>query len=164
MNFDINSLVKGDFNLEGEVWSDKFDSNLEIFIDAQSVSSISDIQLKAISQFEVWSSELFEMMEKPLFRYYQDSFESSDNNMPVINDKKEIWVHIVPGTLIVPKDRNENTYIYTEFGCGWEEEQGLTFVVKNGIEVIYVGPFDDTAYMRDGLDGAKTLRYCNFVE
>lgn len=122
MKFDIDSLVLGDFYLEGEVWSDKFQSKLELFVDAQSISNITGTQLKAISQLERWSAGLFEMMEEPLFRYYQDSFVSSDQNIPVINNKKDIWSHINPGSLIVPKDRNENSYIYTEFGCDWGEE------------------------------------------
>lgn len=163
MKLDLLALEKIGPFLKGEIWFNKYKRLIKIIIEANSIAEVTEKQKKAIENFEKWNNELFERMEEPLFKYYQNTLKSTGSTEPVIGSSEKVWDFINPGTIVIPEDINENNYIFTEFGCEWEKEHGLTITIKNGNEVVYVGPFDDTTYFRDGKDKNGDPMYGNYV-
>ena len=161
--FNLNELEFNDFFLEAEIYIEQFNTNIEISVEAQSLSDMSNTQKGAIDQFEMWDEILYAEMEGPIFRYYKDSFETTDIDEPIIEFEKDIWNYIKVGSIFIPKDKGGDSFVIFSCGCDWETEHGLSVCVKNGSEIIFVGPYDDCAHLRDGKEGAKTLMYSNFV-
>ena len=86
--------------------------------------------------------------EPYIFQYYQDmnSYRSpADEEFLVIESPNQVWKHIQLADNAVLTRRaygDQSVYVSLECNCDWEREHGLQIVLRDGAEVVKVGPYD----------------------
>jgi len=99
----------------------------------------------AIANFLSGSPAVLREADEPLFRYYKE-FEEwwlEDGNPPI--KLADIWRHVQLGAepMVCRRPRGDKgIYVSVECGCDWEVEHGLQLVLKNGLKVNKLGPYD----------------------
>lgn len=72
--------------------------------------------------------------------------------MPVIDGPDDVFNHVTFGRFAaVYKGYPSTDHFFIGIGCAcaWEEEHGLTFQLRDGTTLTYVGPFDDSGEWPD---------------
>ena len=81
-------------------------------------------------------------------RYYKDvnsNFDPSDEWYLEIPSSDDVWKHIKFGDWLAVKRRpfgDQLIYIEFECDCDWEAEHGLQIVLKQGLFINKIGPYD----------------------
>jgi hypothetical protein len=93
--------------------------------------------------------EVFRRAEPYIFKYYQEMnstwWTPEDPEYLVIESPDKVWQHIQVGRQpMVSRRASGDKAIYASFECecDWEPEHGLQIVLRNGHELVKVGPFD----------------------
>jgi hypothetical protein len=81
-----------------------------------------------------------------VFQYYQDcNAVCGDDECPAIESPHRVWdyVHFGNEAVVLRRDSaDKGIYISLECNCDWEKEHGLQIVLKHGLAVNKVGPYD----------------------
>jgi hypothetical protein len=77
----------------------------------------------------------------------QDLFGLDDNERIQVTEPADIWEHVRFGEEIHASvrrdgDDEDGVYFSLDCGCDWEEEHGLQLIIRNGLRVTKVGPYD----------------------
>lgn len=118
---------------------------------------------RAIANFLSADASVLKKAEKHIFRYYEDcnsDLDPDEEGYLVIESPRDVWRHIRLGDKPRVKRRSygdKGVYVSLECGCAWEHEHGLQIVLKNGLRVNKVGPYDghltnSDAYANDKLE------------
>jgi hypothetical protein len=112
----------------------------------------------AIANFLSGTPEVLREADEALFRYYKDLekwwLEADDNRVP-IKSADELWQHVQLGSELMVTRRaygDRGIYISVECNCDWEEEHGLQLVLRDGLRVSKVGPYDGWLTHSDAYD------------
>ena len=115
----------------------------------------------AIANFLSGSPIVLRDAQNDLFRYYEDckEFWEEDGNAPIAS-ASDVWQHVRLGGEPMVQRRaygDKGVYISIECGCDWEDEHGLQIVLKNGLKVNKLGPYNghltnSDAYARANLE------------
>lgn len=101
-----------------------------------------------IAAFMAASPAVLQDAEKFVFQYYQDVnkfWKPSDSEFLTIESAKDVWRHVQIGGEAVISRRgygDQGIYVSIECECDWEPEHGLQLVLKDGVKICKVGPFD----------------------
>ncbi|PQO32328.1 hypothetical protein DTL21_19090 [Bremerella cremea] len=110
--------------------------------------------------------EVLEEIEPYLFQYYEDcqNFVEEEDEVR-IDTPKDVWkfVRIEPSFMISRRGYGDEK-VYVSFGGGveWEEEHGLQIVMREGKEVVKIGPYDGHLTNSDAFDD-ETLENVIYV-
>jgi hypothetical protein len=85
-----------------------------------------------------------------VFQYCQemlDAYEPADRPAILVRRADDVWHHVSFGSALHVSRRNERDdedgiYFSLECNCAWEPEHGLQIVIRDGLAVTKVGPFD----------------------
>lgn len=85
-----------------------------------------------------------------VFNYYRDFHHAVggedwlDQEMGIVSDPKQIWMHVTPGPVFIEGGTSPDTsrYVVMEAECAWEVEHGLMMVWKDGKVLCKVGGYD----------------------
>lgn len=81
-----------------------------------------------------------------LFRYYTDIKSMvNDDRIPDISRPEDAWGHVQLGHEVYIERRtygDKLIYATIECGCDWEVEHGLQIVLRDGLSVCKLGPYD----------------------
>lgn len=85
-----------------------------------------------------------------VFQYCREMlevYEPSHRPAVLIRRAEDVWHHVSFGSELHVSQRNEGDdedgiYFSLECNCAWEPEHGLQIVVRDGLAVTKVGPFD----------------------
>lgn len=86
--------------------------------------------------------------QEDIFQYYKDvnsNFDPSDEWYLEIPSSDDVWKHIKFGDWLAVKRRpfgDQLIYIEFECDCDWEAEHGLQIVLKQGLFINKIGPYD----------------------
>ena len=81
-----------------------------------------------------------------LYRYYADMKALvDDDRIPAITRPEDTWDHVRLGREVYIERRaygDKRMYASIESGCAWEQEHGLQIVLRDGLSVSKLGPYD----------------------
>lgn len=86
--------------------------------------------------------------EQHVYRYYKDvnsHRDPSDDEFLSIASPSEVWRHVQFGREPMVTRRaygDKAVYVSIECECDWEPEHGLQIVLRGGVHVVKVGPYD----------------------
>lgn len=91
--------------------------------------------------------EVLRAAERHVFKYYEDMnsyWQPDDPEFVSIARPEDVWAHIEIGEPMIARRHRGDKAIYISFecNCDWEPEHGLQLVLKHGLEVVKVGPYD----------------------
>ena len=103
----------------------------------------SSAQLGAIDELVAGWMTLRPLLEPALFAYYLGTALDGGVDCPVIAAQEDVWPFVSIGAMQVPPTApSARRLVRLSGACGWEPEQGLEIGVRNGRELLYVGPCD----------------------
>lgn len=110
----------------------------------------------AIANFLKGTHDVLRKAEKHLFKYYKknESYWLEEGNAP-IKAMSDLWTHVQLGDEPMVTRRaygDKGVYISIECSCEWEQEHGLQIVLKNGLKVNKLGPYDGHLTNSDAYD------------
>ncbi len=101
----------------------------------------------AIANFLAGGPNVLRQAETDLFRYYKD-FEDlwvEEEGFAPIETADALWRHVRTGDEPMISRRpygDRGLYVSIECECDWEPEHGLQIVLKNGLKVSKLGPYN----------------------
>gem|GEM_PF-492934 len=123
----------------------------------------------AVQNFIVCGDYIWKSCSIEMYNYYtdiRDQIGNDDDKFPVINDCNDVWKHVQlgygydgkPAGLKLDEDDSGDIFISIEGGCDWEPEHGVQVVIKNGLAITKLGPYDghltnEQAYGRKDFKG-----------
>lgn len=121
---------------------------------------------QVLSRLATDCEAIFKASEKDIYEYYLDmkGLYGDEVDYPQILNLCDIWDNVVIGAdaMISFRAGDNCMYISLECECSWEEEHGLQIVIKDGVKIVKVGPFDGHLTNADAFNNAKLERvvYC----
>jgi hypothetical protein len=91
---------------------------------------------------------VLEAAQEHVYRYYLDAnsnWRPDDEEFVNIGAQPDVWHHVQLGAEPMVTRRaygDKAVYVSIECNCDWEPEHGLQIVLRNGEQVVKVGPFD----------------------
>lgn len=79
-----------------------------------------------------------------IFEYYRDAsadLAAAGVDVVAIAGPDDVWEHISPHDVSVERHDGQ-VYLAVECECEWEVEHGLVIVLRGGVEVTRIGPYD----------------------
>ena len=113
---------------------------------------------EAIANLLANSFDSLRKAESFIFKYYQDVnsyWSPEDPEFIEIAAPEHVWKHVQLGHEPMVSRRgygDKGIYVSFECGCDWEPEHGLQIVLKNGQNVVKVGPYDGHLTNSDAFD------------
>ena len=100
----------------------------------------------AVANFLQCKFSVLQQAEEYLYAYCQDMNAlrtPDDEEYVTIDAADQVWKHVqFGGEAVVSRNYDSAIYISLECNCDWEREHGLQIVLKDGLVVTKVGPFD----------------------
>jgi hypothetical protein len=96
--------------------------------------------------------------DEPLFRYYKDCAEWVEGDLEPITNSDQLWSHVRIGDepmLTRRANGDKGIYVSLDCNCDWEREHGLQIVLKNGLKINKLGPYDGHLTNSDSYDNPK---------
>jgi len=134
------------------------DATLDVRIDPdQRDGDITDKQRQVYRSIMQLPATTQRLMEGPIFEnYLKIRDEVEDSTMPDIAAATDIWSHLDPRAILIPRHRaSKCAYFFVEAECGWEPEHGLEVLFRGG-EVLQVTQQEGLS-----MNQAWSLRYIN---
>ena len=123
-------------------------------------AGLTPVHVRAAQQFVDGWPTLYEALRPALFAYYCKTESLATDTGPIIDSPSQVWEHAFIRSVEVAFDeRNGNGYAHLAGICSWEIEHGLEMGVRNGRELMYVGPFED-----QGCDEPPLTHEWNFAD
>jgi hypothetical protein len=106
----------------------------------------------AIKNILTINDDVLTEAQQYVYQYYEDmaALFAAHNwpSPPKIETPADVWKHVSFGDSLYVQRRKKATAedgVYVSLGCNcdWEEEHGLQIVLRDGLKVTKVGPFDD---------------------
>lgn len=117
-------------------------------------------QLRAAQEIVDGWPYLYEALRPALFAYYCTTESIATDTGPPIDSPDQIWEHVsIHSVEITIDETSGNGYAHLAGVCSWEGEHGLEVGVRNGRELMYVGPFED-----QGCDEPPPRHEWNFAD
>jgi hypothetical protein len=112
--------------------------------------------LVAVRNFLAIPPDVLKEAEVALYKYYKNCAEYvEDDEILKIDSPSEVWKYITLGNQVWVKRRaygDKGIYVILDSDCEWEVEHGLQIVLKNGLKVNKIGPFDGHLTNSDSYD------------
>ncbi|MBD5781553.1 hypothetical protein IEN85_18775 [Pelagicoccus sp. NFK12] len=113
----------------------------------------------AMLNFRSNGSKAIKAAEEHIFEYYKDITNLIDTedeeDFPLIKSSRDVWSYLRIGDEVLVSRRpygDKKIYLSIECGCDWEEEHGLQIVLKEGMTVNKLGPYDGHLTNSDAYD------------
>ena len=138
----------------GRIYFAFFDSVIELFLE-DLPEGLAAEHLRGIKSFLAWHEDLLDRLQAATFAYYQHVLSLGyvdARELPVIERAEQVWRYCEPSSVEIEAPPGEaDTYARLGLHVGWEIEHGMEWVVKNGCDILYVGPFESQSV--EGLMG-----------
>ena len=85
-------------------------------------------------------------LRKAAFSYYLATEAAVEDCGPHIASEDRVWAFAKLHSIQVPELLSKDRFVQVLGSCSWEEEHGLEVCVRNGQEIIYVGPFNGKSH------------------
>ncbi|SMC29103.1 hypothetical protein SAMN02745857_03605 [Andreprevotia lacus DSM 23236] len=101
---------------------------------------------------------VLQAVEADIYRYYQDIhsyWEPGEEGYLAIASPADVWQHITFGYEPVVERRHDGdqaVYVSLTCNCDWDREHGLQIVLRNGEQVVKIGPYDGHLTHGDAYD------------
>jgi hypothetical protein len=141
-----------DLSWEGELDINIFGQSKKVilYIHGDEKGEFKEGQIEAFQNFMDKCSDLLELSEEDIFKYYLDNNneireileDSTDGLAPHIKDKKELSQLLVPTHLLIREVLDDGIRVVgLLFDCTWDTSHGLAVRYENE-EITEVGPQD----------------------
>ncbi len=102
--------------------------------------------------FNNMSNELIDELKLYTLRYCEDFrqfFDEQSPDVPAGVTERDIFNYVSPRVVLIEAPKNSDEIGFSvEFGCQWEREHGMEWVIRGG-KVLYVGDFSNIGTWRD---------------